>query len=289
MRARKTREYSQVSVLVPLLAFLGGIAALSWELLWQHHTALALGISAQGTAITLAATMGGMALGAIVAGNTLQRRSVDRPLRAVRPVGGNHRLVRIFAAPGLCAGRCDRREVFSDQSRDGRVGSSVVRRFAAGFAGLRDGGHDPRAGAGLSKISPLAFQVVRIQYGRCGDWNLLTGLCDTSKHRGQHDGCLCRLRQFCGCCNGDGPREPSAEFRSDDRPNKRSSAPDGASDFVSTRLRRGVCHGLCHVLSGSCLVPRDYRNVLQHDRCLCGDIVCSPRQPGIGRPACGTV
>ena len=49
--------------LIPLLIFGSGVAALSWELLWQHHASLALGVSAKGTAITLATTMAGMAIG----------------------------------------------------------------------------------------------------------------------------------------------------------------------------------------------------------------------------------
>ncbi len=68
-------------LLLPLLVFLGGVAALAWELLWQHHASLALGVSAEGTAITLATTMGGMTLGAIVAGNLLERRRTRNPLR----------------------------------------------------------------------------------------------------------------------------------------------------------------------------------------------------------------
>jgi spermidine synthase len=45
----------------------GGAAGLGWEVLWQHHAALALGVSAQGAAIVLAATMAAMAVGALAA------------------------------------------------------------------------------------------------------------------------------------------------------------------------------------------------------------------------------
>lgn len=59
----------------------GGLAALSWEVVWQLQASLAFGVSALGTALTLAATMGGMAVGAFVAGWRLQRREPVRPLR----------------------------------------------------------------------------------------------------------------------------------------------------------------------------------------------------------------
>ncbi len=61
----------------------GGVAALSWEILWQLAATLALGLSALGTALTLAATMGGMAIGSLGMGRWLRGgRSVARPLRA---------------------------------------------------------------------------------------------------------------------------------------------------------------------------------------------------------------
>jgi spermidine synthase len=47
------------------LVFAGGMAALSWELLWQHYASLALGASAYGTAVTLATAMGSMCAGAL--------------------------------------------------------------------------------------------------------------------------------------------------------------------------------------------------------------------------------
>ncbi|MBS2012333.1 MAG: fused MFS/spermidine synthase [Deltaproteobacteria bacterium] len=67
------------------LVFASGMAALSWEVLWQLRASLAIGVSALGTAITLAATMGGMTIGALVAGRLLDARrasgSVVRPWR----------------------------------------------------------------------------------------------------------------------------------------------------------------------------------------------------------------
>jgi len=60
----------------------GGVAALSWEVLWQTHAALSLGISALGTALTLAATMGGMTIGSFWMGHRLKAHRGVRPLRA---------------------------------------------------------------------------------------------------------------------------------------------------------------------------------------------------------------
>lgn len=63
------------------LLFLAGVAALSWEVLWQLEASLAIGVSAKGTALTLATTMGGMALGSWLAGRILgARRALARPL-----------------------------------------------------------------------------------------------------------------------------------------------------------------------------------------------------------------
>jgi spermidine synthase len=51
----------------------GGMAALSWELLWQHYASLALGTSAYGTAVTLATAMGSMCAGALAMAVLLPR------------------------------------------------------------------------------------------------------------------------------------------------------------------------------------------------------------------------
>lgn len=66
---------------VYVLVFFGGLAALSWEALWQLEASLAIGVSAKGTALTLATTMGGMALGSALMGRALRSRDVARPLR----------------------------------------------------------------------------------------------------------------------------------------------------------------------------------------------------------------
>lgn len=55
------------------LVILSGVAALSWEVLWQLKASLAFGISALGTAITLATTMAGMALGSRLGAYVLGR------------------------------------------------------------------------------------------------------------------------------------------------------------------------------------------------------------------------
>lgn len=60
-----------------LFAALGGIAGLTWELLWMHYTALSLGVSAQGAALTLVAFSVGMGAGSFVAGRWLQHRKTD--------------------------------------------------------------------------------------------------------------------------------------------------------------------------------------------------------------------
>jgi spermidine synthase len=64
------------------LVGLGGVAALSWEVLWQLRASLALGASALATALTLAAAMAGMAAGSLAAGRWLRRRALAWPLRA---------------------------------------------------------------------------------------------------------------------------------------------------------------------------------------------------------------
>ena len=64
---------------IHVLVFVAGAAALSWEILWQLEASLAIGVSAKGTALVLATTMGGMAVGAAASGRLLG--GVRRPLR----------------------------------------------------------------------------------------------------------------------------------------------------------------------------------------------------------------
>ncbi|MBW1878895.1 MAG: fused MFS/spermidine synthase [Deltaproteobacteria bacterium] len=54
---------------------LGGFAGLGWETIWQIKASLAIGVSSQATALVIAATMGGMAIGTGLMGFFLQRRA----------------------------------------------------------------------------------------------------------------------------------------------------------------------------------------------------------------------
>jgi spermidine synthase len=63
-----------------LILFLGGAAALGWQILWSHHLGLALGASARGVALTVATAMAGMTLGAIAGARILARRDASRPI-----------------------------------------------------------------------------------------------------------------------------------------------------------------------------------------------------------------
>jgi len=61
-----------------VILFLGGVAALGWQIVWSHHLGLALGASARGVALTVATAMAGMTLGALFCARLLRdRRSVD--------------------------------------------------------------------------------------------------------------------------------------------------------------------------------------------------------------------
>ena len=64
-----------------LLAFASGLAALSWQVIWQLKSSLALGVSAWGTALTLAVTMAGFCLGALGMGRWLSGRAQANPIR----------------------------------------------------------------------------------------------------------------------------------------------------------------------------------------------------------------
>lgn len=66
------------------LILMSGFAALSWEVIWQLKAASALGVSAWGTAITLAVMMGGMSLGGFIMGKALHNAT---PARAIRLYG----------------------------------------------------------------------------------------------------------------------------------------------------------------------------------------------------------
>jgi predicted membrane-bound spermidine synthase len=78
-----------------------GAVGLTWELLYQHHSALALGVSSYGTAVTLSALMGGMGLGGLLAARLARTGALRRPLRAYGlaeiAIGG----FSLAVAPGL--------------------------------------------------------------------------------------------------------------------------------------------------------------------------------------------
>ena len=64
-----------------LLVLFSGLAALSWEVLWQLKTSIALGVSSWGAAITIAVTMGGMSVGSLLMGQFLRNKKSVRPVR----------------------------------------------------------------------------------------------------------------------------------------------------------------------------------------------------------------
>ena len=82
---------------------MSGVAGLSWELLWQHHAALAVGVSAQATAIVLACTMAGMAVGAALMGRWLSGRAVVIPLHVYGALEVVIGLSGLLLAPGFSA------------------------------------------------------------------------------------------------------------------------------------------------------------------------------------------
>lgn len=68
-------------MLLHLLVFVTGVAGLTWEILWFHHAGLALGVSAEGTALTFIAVMLGMAVGSVVQARVLAKWPRLHPLR----------------------------------------------------------------------------------------------------------------------------------------------------------------------------------------------------------------
>lgn len=85
---------------IRLLIAASGLAALSWEVLWQLRSTLALGASARGTAITLAVTMGGMSLGAFLMGRAPRAR---RPLRVYAGLEAAIALCGLLLGPAFSA------------------------------------------------------------------------------------------------------------------------------------------------------------------------------------------
>jgi spermidine synthase len=66
---------------VHYLVIMSGLAALSWEVMWQIKSTLALGVSAWGAALTLSITMGGMCAGSLLTGRILANKTIARPTR----------------------------------------------------------------------------------------------------------------------------------------------------------------------------------------------------------------
>jgi spermidine synthase len=67
-----------MALLTAVLA--SGASGLTWEVLWQHHTSLALGVSAFGTAVTLASMMAGLGIGGLIAAWLARSGRLRRPL-----------------------------------------------------------------------------------------------------------------------------------------------------------------------------------------------------------------
>ena len=74
-------DASKKHTLLYYLVFFAGMAALSWEAVWQIKSTLALGVSSWGTALTLSVTMGGMCLGALIMGRLLKNKTVSAPIK----------------------------------------------------------------------------------------------------------------------------------------------------------------------------------------------------------------
>ncbi len=88
------------------ILFLGGAAALGWQVLWSHHLGLALGASARGVALTVATAMAGMTLGSLLCARLLRDREALHPLRlygALELGIGLAALIPGWAEPGIMA------------------------------------------------------------------------------------------------------------------------------------------------------------------------------------------
>jgi spermidine synthase len=92
------------SFFILALVFTAGVAALSWEAVWQIQACLSIGVSALGTAVVLASTMGGMAIGSLWMARRLARRPTTRALRVY---GGLELVIGVagalLRAPGFAA------------------------------------------------------------------------------------------------------------------------------------------------------------------------------------------
>jgi spermidine synthase len=75
------KEVTIARIGTSIIVATAGLAALSWEVLWQLKASLSLGISAHGTAFTLAVAMSGMTIGSLVAGRLLSEHAPTAPLK----------------------------------------------------------------------------------------------------------------------------------------------------------------------------------------------------------------
>jgi spermidine synthase len=91
------------AAVVQAMVFAGGVAALSWEVIWQLQASLAFGVSAAGTALTLAATMGGMTCGGLAMGRWLRGRALANPLRLYGALEGVIGVSGLLMLPGFRA------------------------------------------------------------------------------------------------------------------------------------------------------------------------------------------
>ncbi len=99
MAARTARSVGALPLLLAVTA--SGAVGLTWEVLYQHHSALELGISSYGTAVTLGALMGGMGLGGLLAAQLARSGALRRPLRAYGIAEIAIGLFSLAIAPGL--------------------------------------------------------------------------------------------------------------------------------------------------------------------------------------------
>jgi len=72
--------HKPIPKMIYFLILSSGFAASFWEVIWQSKSSLALGLSAWGTALTLAIMMGGMSLGSFLMGRALNKMSTVEPL-----------------------------------------------------------------------------------------------------------------------------------------------------------------------------------------------------------------
>lgn len=90
-------------MLLVIAVAVSGFAGLAWETLWQIEAALALGVSARGTALTLVAVMGGMAVGSTAMGRFLHRRPALRAGRVYATLEVVVALSGLAMLPGFAA------------------------------------------------------------------------------------------------------------------------------------------------------------------------------------------